>query len=112
MYRDDTPDDPARAKVADEIEKTAKRQHLEGVRRDSFVDSASLCNHCKWAQIRRRASKNERRMECSVFSGPCPDDIQECTEYAGHASLSLAQMADIAIIIDSGERKRVGFQGN
>lgn len=112
MYDDDNPEDAARAKIADHIEKVAKQQHLTGQRRDAFSDSVSLCGSCKWASSRRRQSSNTRRMECSVFSGPCPEDISECSEYTHITSLTLGQMADMAVIIDISPRKRVGFQGD
>jgi hypothetical protein len=103
-------DDVERNKVAHQIEKTARFQHLTGQRRESFVDGLSLCNTCKWAQSRRRASHNNKRMECQMFSGPCPEDISECTEYTTINSLSLNQMAEIAILIDVQPKgKKVGF---
>ena len=112
MYDDDTPEDAGRAKIANQIEKTAKQQHLTGQRRDTFTDSISLCSSCKWGQSRRRKSANAKRMECSIFSGPCPEDISECSEYTHITSLTLGQMADIAIIINISPPKRVGFQGD
>ena len=109
---DDTPEDEGRAKIAAQIEKAAKQQHLTGQRRrDNFVDSTSLCTSCKWSSTRRRAGQNTRRMECNIFSGPCPEDISECSEYATVTSLTLGQMAEIAIIIDLSTPKRVGFHG-
>ncbi len=107
----DPPEDSAREKIARQISTTARQQHLSGQRRESFVDDVSLCTSCKWSQSRRRHGSNTRRIECSIFSGPCPEDIQECTEYAVITSLTLNQMAEIAIIIDNGPIKRVGFQG-
>lgn len=50
-------------------------------------------------------------MECGIFSGPCPEDINECSEYATINSLSLGQMAEIAYLIDISPKKRVGFHG-
>lgn len=100
-----------RGAIARQIETTAKRQHLTGRRRESFIDSTSLCNSCRWSSSRRRASTNERQMECNVFAGPCPEDITECSEYSTITSLTLSQMAGIAIIIDNGKPKRVGFYG-
>lgn len=113
MYEDpyDSPSDSSRAHIAEQIEKTAKQQHLSGKKREVFTDTISLCGSCRWAQSRRRASSNTRRMDCSVFSGPCPEDITECSEYSTITSLTLSQMADIAIIIDTGPIKRVGFHG-
>jgi hypothetical protein len=102
------PDDPERKTLASQIEKTAQLQHLSGQRRETFTDGVSLCNSCKYAQTRRRASRNERRIECQMFSGPCPDDISECSEYSTITSLTLSQMAEIAILIDV-DNKRVGF---
>lgn len=104
-------EDAARERIARQISTTAKQQHLSGQRRETFTDDISLCASCKWSQSRRRRNSNTRRMECTVFSGPCPEDIQECTEYNTITSLSLNQMAEIAIIIDNGPAKRVGFQG-
>jgi hypothetical protein len=112
MYPDDdTPEDQGRAKIASQIEKTAKQLHLTGQRRETFTDSVSLCNTCKWASSRRRKSANIKRIECSIFSGPCPEDISECSEYSTITSLTLGQMADIATIIDISPPKRVGFHG-
>jgi len=111
MYDDDIPEDAGRAKIADQIEKIAKQQHLTGQHREAFVDSISLCSSCKWAQSRRRKGQNTKRMDCVVFSGPCPEDISECSEYTEITSLSLGQMAEIAIIIDVNPCKRVGFHG-
>lgn len=54
-YDDDTPEDEGRAKVAAQIEKVAKTQHLSGQRRKTFTDSVSLCTSCKWSSSRRRA---------------------------------------------------------
>ena len=111
-YVDDTPEDEGRAKIADQIEKVAKQQHLSGQRRETFTDSISLCSSCKWSSSRRQASRNTRRIECGIFSGPCPEDISECSEYATLTSLTLGQMAEIAIIIDLSSPKRVGFHGD
>mgnify|MGYP001565451959 CR=1 FL=1 len=113
MYDDDGEEiSDSRAAIAKSIKQTAQLQHLTGVRHDTFTDTTSLCSTCKWSQSRRRASHNARRMECSIFSGPCPEDISECSEYATINSLTLNQMADIAIIIDITPPKRVGFQGD
>ena len=112
MYDDDTPEDKGRAKIAAQIEKVAKQQHLTGQHREVFTDSVSLCSSCKWAQSRRRQSSNTKRLEYSVFSGPCPEDISECSEYTHITSLTLGQMADIAIIIDISPPKHVGFHGS
>lgn len=106
---DDTPEDAERTKIAHQIEKIAKQQHLTGQRRETFTDSVSLCSTCKWASRRRRSSQNTQQLDCSVFPGPCPEDIQECSEYATITSLSLAQMASIATLIDIAPPKRVGF---
>lgn len=105
------PEDAARERIARQISTTAKQQHLSGQRRETFTDDLSLCTSCKWSQSRRRKGSNTRHIECSVFSGPCPEDIQECTEYSVITSLSLNQMAEIAIIIDNSATKRVGFHG-
>lgn len=106
---DDEIDDPIRSKIATQIEKVAKTQHLTGQRRETFTDSTSLCTTCKWSQSRRRANSNTKRMECSYFAGPCPEDISECSEYATITSLTLSQMAEIAHIIDVAPGKQVGF---
>ena len=110
MY--DYADEPEgeRGKVAKQIAKTAELQHLTGQRRDVFTDSVSLCSSCKWSSSRRREHQNTRQMNCSIFNGPCPEDIKECSEYGGINSLTLNQMAEIATIIDIGPRRRVGFQ--
>ena len=99
------------ASVVKQIEKTARQQHLTGKRREAFTDTISLCGSCKWASSRRRAGKNNRQMECQMFTGPCPEDISECSEYATITSLSLAQMAEIAILVGGKEDKKVGFIG-
>ncbi len=108
-YAPDEPTDPVRAAIAGQIEKTAKLQHLTGMRRESFVDAVSLCGSCMWAQSRRRGSRNNKQMECQVFSGPCPEDITECSEYRAVGTLSLNQMAEIAHLIDNNDPKKVGF---
>jgi hypothetical protein len=97
------------ANLTQQIERTARQQHLTGRRREAFTDSVSLCGTCKWAQSRRRAGKNTLRMDCQMFTGPCPEDINECSEYATITSLSLSQMAEIAILIGGQEGKKVGF---
>lgn len=53
---------------------------------------------------------NTKTLECSLFSGPCPEDIEECSEYAVITSLTLNQMAEIAYILDVTPPKQVGFQ--
>ena len=108
---DDTPNDEGRAKIAVQIEKVAKQQHLAGQRRETFTDSISLCNSCKWSSSRRRASHNTKQFECGIFSGPCPEDVSECSEYATITSLTLGQMAEIAYLIDISPKTRVGFHG-
>ena len=104
-----SPEDPERAKVAIQIEKTARTQHLTGQRRESFVDQTSLCTSCKWSSSRRRSGQNTRQLECSIFRGPCPEDINECSEYATITSLSLNQMAEIATLIGGSADRKVGF---
>ena len=99
------------ASLTKQIEKTARLQHLTGKRREAFTDTISLCGSCKWASSRRRAGKNARQMECQIFSGPCPEDINECSEYATITTLSLSQMAEIATLIGGEENKKVGFIG-
>jgi len=108
----DGPLEGTRGDIAKQITKTARTQHLTGKRNDNFIDTTSLCSSCKWSQTRRRAGQNTRQMECSVFRGPCPEDINECTEYEPITSLSLSQMTEIAHIIDVGPRRRVGFHGD
>jgi len=100
-------DSTDREKLANRIEKAAR--HLEGVNRESFIDDASLCTSCKWAMITRRASQNNRLIQCRDLGQYVPGDIIECNAYSGVASLSLGQMAEIAVIIDISEPKRVGF---
>lgn len=112
MHDDYTPEDEGRAKVAAQIEKAAKQQHLTGQRRDAFTDSVSLCSSCKWSSSRRQASRNTKRIECGIFNGPCPEDINECSEYVTVTSLTLGQMAEIAYIIDISPKKQVGFHGD
>ena len=99
----------AAAKLANQLEKTAQQQHLTGRRRETFTDSVSLCGSCKWSFSRRRAGKNTRQMMCSIFSGPCPEDINECSEYSTITSLSLAQMAEMATLVGGVADKKVGF---
>ena len=108
---DDYIEDPERSKIASQIEKVAKQQHLSGKRREAFTDSISLCTTCRWSSSRRRSGQNTKRIECGVFSGPCPEDISECSEYATVTSLTLGQMAEIAYIIDISPKKHVGFHG-
>lgn len=103
--------DDAKVSLVKQIETTAKLQHLTGQRREAFTDSLSLCNTCKWAQSRRRATRNTREMSCSIFSGPCPEDINECSEYGTVTSMTLSQMAGIAILVGGSSDKKVGFQG-
>ena len=113
MYDDneEPPDDKQKAALAKQIEKTAKQQHLTGQRREAFTDSISLCSSCKWSSSRKRKHQNIRRMDCSVFVGPCPEDIEECSEYTEITRLSLNQMAEIAILLNVSGRK-VGFHGD
>lgn len=96
-----------RFKVTDQIEKAARR--LEGVRRENFVDTHSLCTSCRWSTIVRRASRNERVIRCGELSEYVANDISECSGYQNMTTLSLGQMADIAVLIESTPPKQVGF---
>lgn len=105
----DEPDDTDRYKLADRLEVAARKSQIAGVRRESFVDSPSLCGQCRWAMITRRASRNNRVIECQSISRFVPEDIVECSNFTSQNELSLNQMAEMAILIDNHEPKRVGF---
>jgi len=105
---DSTPPSPdERYRLGERLE--AENKRLTGVAREHFVDQRSLCSSCKWASIRRQASKNARIIFCSNFAQLMPEDIKECTAYAAFGSLSLGQMADIATLIDDRPDKYQGY---
>ena len=87
-----------REKLGRQLERSASK--LEGQKRDHFVDSRSLCNTCRWATIKRRASQNNRLIRCSEIGEYVHEDITECSAYQNITTLSLSQMAEIATLID------------
>lgn len=96
-----------REKLGARLEKASQKL---GLKTDRFVDTKSLCTSCQWAFIARQASKNHRLIHCTAGypGGYIPDDIIECNSYMNVTQLSLAQMADIAMLVGDKERK-VGF---
>lgn len=86
-----------------------ENKHLEGVRKDHFVDSPSLCATCKYGIVRRRSSQNTRYIHCTVFGRAVPEDISECGAHLGINALSLAQMVEIAHIIDDRSDRYKGY---
>lgn len=100
-------DEDQRWTLGQNLERDTKK--LQARMQGHFVDDHSICSSCKNATITRQASKNSRSITCAML-GKVPLDITECSDYAAIGSLSLTQMSEIAILIDSKE-KRVGFQG-
>jgi len=76
-------------------------ERVLGIRRKSFVDSQSLCTSCQHAVVSRRGSQNSRKIYCSWLSKPMAEDITECSKYFAVNELSLAQMAQIAHLIET-----------
>ncbi len=106
---DEERDETNREKLGDRLETLARKSNISGIRRESFVDTQSLCGRCRWAQITRRASRNNRVIECANFQRVVPEDIIECSAFSAQNEMSLGMMAEIAILIDNAEPKRVGF---
>lgn len=96
-----------RYELGERLEVETKR--LQGVMRGHFVDQRSLCTTCKYASIKRQASRNVRVIRCSVIGQIMPEDIAECTDYAAFGSLSLSQMANIATLIDDRPDRYKGY---
>lgn len=103
----DKPEGVDRYRLADRLETETKR--LQGVMRGHFTDQRSLCGSCKYASIKRQASRNARTIYCNDIGTFMPDDIAECTDYAAFGSLSLSQMADIATLIDDRPDRYKGY---
>jgi aerobic-type carbon monoxide dehydrogenase small subunit (CoxS/CutS family) len=105
------PDQPAvaseRWKLGEQLEQESKR--LAGVKQDHWIDQASLCGSCKFSKILRQTSKNNRVIRCDHFGGWMPDDITECNAYQKIGSLSLAQMVEIATLIDDRPDRYKGY---
>jgi hypothetical protein len=94
-------------KLTERLQEAAKQ--LEGIRADHFVDQRSLCTACKYAVIMRQASQNARKIHCSIFSKWMPEDITQCSAYQSINTLSLSQMADIAVLINDRADRHQGY---
>lgn len=97
-----------RHQLGNMLSEEAKR--LQGIRQQHFVDQPSLCNSCKFSTILRQASQNTRKILCGVLGGTIvPEDVAECSAYETINSLSLRQMADIAVLIDDRPDRYKGY---
>ena len=102
-------DENERYALGDRLEQGARK--LQSRLRGHFVDDKSACLSCKYAQVMRRSSKNNRVIHCGPLGQYVPNDIIECSDYASITSLSMQTMAGIAYIIELDKRK-LGFQGD
>lgn len=95
-------------KLTTRIEKAATK--LTGTVRANFVDDRSLCGTCKHATIVRRHSKNNRDIRCAIMDyALVPEDIVECSDYENIKTLSLTQMAEIAVLVDPRGKLETGY---
>ena len=95
-------------KLTTSLERHARK--IEGVNRDSFVDTRSLCGSCRWSTITRQYSKNNRIIRCTEMGLFVPEDIAECNSYSSIATLTLSQMAEMATLVGGKREALVGFK--
>ena len=100
------PEDLDRTQLAHTLERVA--QKLEAKQSTHWTDNKSLCTSCRWATVTRRHSQNERRIRCVELQMWVPTDIVECNSYGSLTELSLSQMSEMAILIET-RTKAVGF---
>ncbi len=106
---DESPARLSRYDLADRLEIQAKK--LEGVKKKKihFVDDESICVSCKWAHITRSGSQNNRNIYCSQIGHAVAGDITECSDYRNMTQLSLAQMSELAVLIDPRGKPEGGY---
>ena len=80
-----------------------------GKRLDTWQDGKGICASCKRSVVMRRSSKNERVIFCNELQAHVADDISECNSYQNFTQLSLAQMAEIATLIDPRPYRYKGY---
>ena len=78
---------------------------LQSRMRGHFVDDVSLCGSCSRSHITRQTSSNLRQIRCLHIDKVMPHDIAECNSYRTINELSLSQMAEIAVLVESREYK-------
>ncbi len=69
--------------------------------RERTAGSDSLCAGCKHSHLYRRRGSPDASVYCHRLDRNVPPDIVECSEFEGVAALTLGQMREIALPIDS-----------
>jgi len=75
-------------------------------------DEPSLCVTCKWATIVRGDSLKEEIVECASLSGSrrhIKFRVTSCSAYQDRMAPSLRDMEDMAWILRTDKKNRIGF---
>lgn len=61
----------------------------------------SLCAGCKHSHLYRRQGRQDTAVFCHSLDRYVPPDIVECSEFRSVSALTLSQMREIALAIDT-----------
>ena len=60
----------------------------------------TICTSCKYGHVYRRSGCLDVNAFCLSIGRSVPSDIAECSRYADIKSLSLHDMAELALVVD------------